>query len=82
MLFGQNPFLPQVRPGPTIELRMRRQNALERILSHTGKSIHDVINCPIARQTVVGYYKLSKDVERREEIVELERQWNSLRMWK
>lgn len=54
------------------------QRPLQRVLAFTGHSIHDVINCPIARREVLGYYKLHRWVERNCEISELERQWNPL----
>lgn len=57
---------------------MQQQRALQRVLSFTGHTIHDVINDPIARHKVAGYYKLHKWVERESEIGELERQWNAL----
>jgi hypothetical protein len=50
---------------------------LQRVLSFTGHTIHDVINDPVARQKVAGYYKLHKWVERQSEVSELERQWNT-----
>src|SRR3954463_3715313 len=49
---------------------------LNRVLAFTGLSIDDVVNSPIAKNQVRGYWKLSKTVDRRSEIVELERQWN------
>ena len=52
------------------------QRPLDRILSHIGYSIHDVVNNPVAKNAVLGYYKLSRIVHRRYEIVDLERQWN------
>ncbi len=52
------------------------QNALRRVLSFTGHSIDDVINDPIARSEVRGYYKLHRWVERESDISDLERQWN------
>lgn len=58
--------------------RATRRHTLHRILGFTGKTIDDIINCPIARRTVLGYYKLHRQVERRSEIVELEKQWNPL----
>jgi hypothetical protein len=54
------------------------QRPLHRILAFTRRSIDDVVNNPIAKNEVYGYYKLSKWVERRSEIVELEQQWNPL----
>jgi hypothetical protein len=53
---------------------------LQRILAFTGRSIHDVINNPIARREVAGYFKLHRQIERVSEIRELERQWNPLAM--
>jgi hypothetical protein len=38
---------------------------LGRILRFTGYSIHDVINDPIARNAVIGYYGLYRSIERR-----------------
>jgi hypothetical protein len=54
------------------------QRPLHRILAFTRRSIDDVVNSPIAKNQVYGYYKLSKFVERRSEILELEQQWNPL----
>jgi hypothetical protein len=54
------------------------QRPLQRVLAFTRRSIDDVINDPIARNEVRGYFKLYKFVERGSEISELERQWNSL----
>jgi hypothetical protein len=50
---------------------------LDRILAFTGFSIDDVVENPIARNAVLGYYKLHKQIIRRGEILDLERQWNS-----
>jgi hypothetical protein len=55
------------------------QKRLGRILAFCGLTIDDVVNSRIAKNQVLGYYKLSKMVDRRSEIVELERQWNPLR---
>ena len=57
---------------------MQEQRVLQRVLSFTGHTIHDVINDPIARHKVAGYYKLHRWVERESEIGDLERQWNEL----
>ena len=54
------------------------QRPLQRVLAFTGRSIDDVINDPIARNEVTGYFKLYKWVQRGSEIGELERQWNSI----
>jgi len=54
------------------------QFALRRVLAFLGLSIHDVINDPMARNKVAGYYKLHRWIESRAEVMELERQWNPL----
>jgi hypothetical protein len=50
---------------------------LNRVLAFTGLTIDDIVNSRIAKNQVIGYWKLSKTVDRRSEIVELERQWNA-----
>lgn len=52
------------------------QQPLRRVLAFTGRSIHDVVNCPIVKNEVLGFYKLTRQVERMSEISELERWWN------
>jgi hypothetical protein len=54
------------------------QRPLRRILAFTRRSIDDVVNDPITKNEVLGYYKLHKQVERAAETRELERQWNSV----
>ena len=54
------------------------QRPLSRILSLTRRSIDDVVNDRIAKNEVLGYFKLSKQIERAVEVRELERQWNAL----
>jgi hypothetical protein len=54
------------------------QRPLQRVLAFTRRTIDDVINDPIARNEVRGYFKLYKYVQRGSEITELERQWNSI----
>jgi hypothetical protein len=54
------------------------QRALDRILAFTGRTIDDVINDPIARRQVAGYYRLYRQVQRGCETVDLERWWNGL----
>jgi hypothetical protein len=61
--------------GPRVQVVIV-QRPLDRILSFTGYSIDDVVNNPIAKHALIGYYKLSRQIERRSEIVDLERQWN------
>jgi hypothetical protein len=54
------------------------QRPLRRILAFTGRSIDDVINCPIARNQVYGFFKLHRQIQRQCEIRDLEDQWNPL----
>ena len=54
------------------------QRRLQRILAFTRRSIDDVVNNPIAKREVLGYYKLQRQIERSIETRELERQWNSV----
>jgi hypothetical protein len=52
------------------------ERPLSRVLAFTGCTIDDLINDPIARRKVLGYYKLHCWVRRECEISELERQWS------
>jgi hypothetical protein len=52
------------------------QRPLQRVLAFTRRSIDDVINDPIVKREVLGFYKLHKWIERGSEVVELERWWN------
>ena len=52
--------------------------ALRRVLNFTRRTIDDVVNNPIVKNEVLGYYKLHKFINRQIEIRDLERQWNSL----
>lgn len=70
------PRLPRSIGPATEHLLVRRP--LDRILSFTGRSIHDVVNDPLVKREVAGYYKLSRSVERASETYDLERQWNPL----
>jgi hypothetical protein len=52
------------------------QRPLRRVLAFTGRSIDDVVNNPIVKREVLGYYKLHKQIHRAGEVRDLERQWN------
>ena len=54
------------------------QRPLRRILAFTRRGIDDVVNDPIVKREVLGYYKLHRQIERVTETRELERQWNSV----
>ena len=76
-LFGfRKPTLPE-REAPTPE-HVLVQHPLRRVLAFTRRSIDDVVNDPIAKNEVLGYYKLHRQIQRRSEVVDLEKQWNSL----
>jgi hypothetical protein len=62
---------------PTAEYVMVRR-PLQRVLAFTGRSIDDIVNSPIVKNQVLGYYKLHKWVDRETEIAELEKAWNPL----
>ncbi len=73
-LGGGGALLPRSE-GTNTELLVV-QRPLRRVLAFTRRTIDDVINSPVARNEVVGYYKLYRWVQRESEIGELERQWN------
>ncbi len=52
------------------------QRPLHRVLAFTGNTIDDVVNSRIAKNQVIGYYRLYRQIERQGEITDLERQWN------
>jgi hypothetical protein len=61
-------------PEPLVERVVQRP--LNRVLAFLGRSIDDVVNDPIVKNQVYGYYKLHRQVWRAGEVRELERQWN------
>lgn len=63
--------------SPTPVEHVMVQRPLRRVLAFTGRTIDDVVNCPIAKREVLGYYRLHCWVERRCEVLELEQQWNT-----
>jgi hypothetical protein len=76
-----DPFGPDVLPsdadGPADALRrVVYENRLARVMAFARVTIDEVVNCRIAKNKVLGYYKVSKLIDRRGEILELEKQWN------
>ena len=61
-------------PDPVVERVVQRP--LNRVLAFTGRTIDDVVNDPMIKNQVYGYYKLYRQVERAGEVRDLERQWN------
>ncbi len=54
------------------------QRPLQRLMAFTGHSIDDIVNSPIAKNRILGYFKLQRQIQWRGEVVELEGQWNPL----
>lgn len=75
--FGSGGGMARDDSPPPVE-HVMVQRPLRRVLAFTGRTIDQVVNCPIAKREVLGYYKLYRWVERRSEVLELERQWNKL----
>ena len=61
-------------PDPMVERVVQRP--LNRVLAFIGRTIDDVVNDPVVKNQVYGYYKLHRRIERASEIRDLERQWN------
>jgi hypothetical protein len=72
------PFAGRLVDGEPKITYVLQQRALHRVLNFTGHTIDDVVNNPIVKNEILGYYKLHKFINRRAEIRELERQWNSV----
>ena len=68
--------LPKSFETPTELVLIHRP--LDRIMQFVGYNIHDVVNNPVAKHAVLGYFKLFRHVQRGCEIVDLERQWNPI----
>lgn len=73
-------FRPRLLPMPVAASTefVLTQRPLRRIMAFAGRSIDDVVNCPIAKRQVAHYFKLGRWMDRRIEMLELEAQWNEL----
>lgn len=71
--FSSRRSLP-ASPAPITRVEVQRP--LRDVLSFTRHSIDDVVNSPVAKARVLGYYKLKLWIHRRCELVDLERQWS------
>ncbi len=49
---------------------------LRRVMAFLGCSIDELCNNQVVKNQVFGYFKLYKQINRRSEVRELERQWN------
>ena len=67
---------PRLKSAETGVSFVMPQQTLRRVMAFVGRSIDDVVNDPIAKNQVRGYFKLAKQIERAGEVTELERQWN------
>ena len=65
-----------LEPDATSTEHVMIQRPLQRVLAFTRRSIDDVVNDPIAKREVLGYYKLYRQIQRGSEVSDLERQWN------
>ncbi len=72
--FFNDPRAADDAPDPHVERVVQRP--LNRVLAFIGRTIDDVVNDPIVKNQVYGYYKLHRRIERSSEIRDLERQWN------
>ena len=52
------------------------QRPLQRVLAFTRRTIDDVVNDPIAKNEVLGYYKLHNWINRGCEATDLNRWWS------
>ena len=66
-------FLPAESPRTE---HVMIQRPLQRILSFCRRSIDDVVNSPLAKNEVLGYWKVYRQIKRGDEVLELEKQWN------
>lgn len=66
------------RPSEARLEHLLSQQPLARVLAFAGKSIDDVVNCPVSKRVVLHYYKVGRMIARQHEVDELEHQWNPL----
>jgi hypothetical protein len=52
------------------------QRPLRRVMAFLGYTIDELCNDRVVKNRVLGYFKLYKEINRRGEMRELERQWN------
>lgn len=63
---------------PMVE-HIQRADTMRRLLAFAGRSIDDIVNCPVARRDVISYYRIGHQMRRITEVDALEHQWNPLR---
>jgi hypothetical protein len=73
------PFRNMPEPTPPSSTFVLKQHEMKRLLHFAGWTIDDVVQNPIARREVMRWFKLSRSMNRRLEVLDLERQWNGVR---
>ena len=56
------------------------QHPLQRVLSFCHRTIDDVVNSPLVKNEVLGYYKVYRQIRRGADVLDLERQWNAVEL--
>jgi len=69
-----------VRPGTDRDEYVMVHRPLRRVMAFLGCSIDQVCDDPIVKNQVFGYFKLYREIDRRMEMRDLERQWNPARI--
>lgn len=68
-----------VRPDAVVRVEhLHPSTALARLLAFAGETVDSVVNCPMAKRRVAHYFKVAGQMRRRNEVAELEAQWNPL----
>jgi hypothetical protein len=67
---------PRLQPPADRTEHVIVQRPLHRIMRFIGCTIDQIVNDPVVKNQVLGYYKVQKQVQRGCEIVDLERWWN------
>lgn len=70
------PFESPPENAAVTHVHLRRD--LARLLAFAGWTIDDVVTNPIAKRDVVRWFKTDRRLQRRVEMLDLERQWNPL----
>lgn len=65
-------------PGRPSTEYVQPQRLLRRVMAFRRRSIDDIVNDPIVKNDILGYWKVLKQIERRTQVLELEKQWNQL----
>jgi hypothetical protein len=71
-------FVGRLFPQESATEHLLIRRPLDRILAFRGRSIDDVVNNPVIKNEIYGYWKLYRELQRHSEVVDLERQWNPL----